>query len=135
MVIRFSINTFHEYLFVALFSLIVCSTACTKSADNGQGGPVIIVTSPSSNQQFTAGQNITVSASITHTSQIHEVKVRVRNNATGAEILEFKVDVNATSYDVSRSFIAQAGVVYKIEIEAEDYMGNESEKEFTIIVN
>jgi hypothetical protein len=43
--------------------------------------------------------------------------------------------VNATSYDVSRSFIAQAGVVYKIEIEAEDYMGNESEKEFTIVVN
>ena len=124
-----------KYLFVALVSLIICATSCTKSASTGQGGPVIIVTSPSSNQQFTAGQNITVSASITHTSPIHEVKVRVRNNTTGAEILEFKVDVNATSYDVSRSFIAQAGVVYKIEIEAEDYMGNESEKEFTIIVN
>lgn len=134
MVIRLSVTPSMKYLLVALVSLIVCSTSCTKSASNGQG-PVITVTSPSSNQQFTAGQSITVSASITHTSQIHEVKVRVRNNATGAEILEFKVDVNATSYDVSRSFVAQAGIVYKIEIEAEDFMGNESEKEFTIIGN
>lgn len=124
-----------KYLFVALVSLIVCSTSCTKGAGNGQGGPLIIVTSPASNQQFAAGQNVTISASITHSSPIHEVKVRVRNNATGAEILEFKVDVNATAYDVSRSFVAQAGIVYKIEIEAEDYMGNETEKEFTIIVN
>ena len=122
-----------KYL-AALLSLLICSTSCTKSANKGQG-PVITVTSPSSNQQFAAGQSITVSASITHTSEIHEVKVRVRNNATGAEIFEFKVDVNATSYDLSRTFVAQSGMVYKIEIEAEDNMGNESEKEFTIIVN
>lgn len=123
-----------KYLLVALAFLVVSTMSCSKS-NNAQSGPVITVTSPTSNQQFSAGQTITVSASIAHTSNIHEVKVRVRNNATGAEILEFKVDVNATSYVVSRTFVAQAGIVYKIEIEAEDFLGNETEQEFTIAVS
>jgi membrane-bound lytic murein transglycosylase MltF len=59
----------------------------------------------------------------------------VRNNANGNEILEFKVEPHGMSYDLSKSFTAQAGVVYKIEIEANDLSGVESEREFTVSVN
>ena len=114
--------------------LTIILGACTKNADNSQG-PVINVSTPSANQVFSAGQTITVTASITHSSQIHEVKIRVRNDGTGDEILEFKTDVNATSYSFSKSFIGQAGIVYKIEVEASDYAGNETEKEFRVSVN
>lgn len=121
-----------KYL-LSIFLAVSLLTSCTKNAGNGQG-PVINITSPAANQVFTSGQTITVTASITHSSQIHEVKVRVRDNATGDEILEFKTDVNNSSYTLSKSFIARGGIVYKIEVEASDYSGYETEKEFTVSV-
>lgn len=111
-------------------------SSCEKDSDNPQGrGPVITVTSPSANQTFQAGQSISVVASITHTATLHEVKLRVRNNANGNEILEFKTEPRSMTYDLSKSFTAQAGIVYKIRIEANDFSGVETEKEFTVSVN
>jgi len=65
-----------KYLLVALAFLVVSTISCSKN-NNAQTGPVITVTSPTSNQQFSASKTITVSDSIAHTTNIREVKLRV----------------------------------------------------------
>ena len=105
--------------------------SCKKDAGDSLA-PVISVSSPADLPVFTAGQTITISAAITDLQEVHAVHLYVRNKATSTELLHFEEHTNQSKYNLVKTFTAQAGVTYKIEIVANDQAENESRVELEV---
>lgn len=117
---------------ILLFTICVAYlTACKKDKGDTQE-PMIHVTSPAANQQFTAGQTVNVAATITDDDEINEVHLFVTNKSTGADVVHFANHVDVKSYDVHQSFTAGAGITYTVKFEATDHSGNHAQVEFEI---
>ncbi|MBE7171232.1 MAG: DUF4625 domain-containing protein [Williamsia sp.] len=105
--------------------------ACKKDAGD-TSTPVITLASPTDHQSFTAGQTVTISASIADDGELHQVHLYVNNKATGAEILHLEEHLDQKSYNLNKTFTAQAGITYKIEIQANDHAENEAKLELEV---
>ena len=111
-------------------AVLLCS--CTKDAGD-TSRPVIALTSPTDHQTFAAGQTVTISATITDNDELHEVHLYVRNKATGAEVLHLEEHTDLKTYNLLKTFAVQAGVTYKIELEANDHGDNEAKVEIEVV--
>jgi hypothetical protein len=60
------------------------------------------------------------------------VHLFVTNKTTGNEIVHYEQHEDLKSVDISKSFTAQAGITYKIKVEADDHNGNGTEKEIEV---
>jgi hypothetical protein len=109
-------------LFVIAIALI-CVVACKKDSGDTQK-PVIVLNSPTGNQQFPAFSTVTISGTIADNDEIHEVHVEVINMNTSTEIVHVHDHVDAKSYNINQVFTAQAATTYKIHVEADDHVGN-----------
>lgn len=118
-----------KILFVAIS--LACLAACTKDKGDSQE-PMIQVSSPTANQQFTAGQTVNVVATITDNNELHEVHLTVVNKTTSLEVVHFHNHVDVKSYNMNQSFVVGAGITYNIKVEAEDHAGNHAQAEFEI---
>jgi hypothetical protein len=118
-------------LFAALFICIALS-ACKKSDDTA---PVVTITAPTDGQSFTAGQTVHVIATISDNTEIHHVHCRVNNANTDQEILHFEDHIDQPTYNMDQTFTTQAGVTYKIEVEADDHSGNDTKKDISVSSN
>lgn len=116
--------------FILVFS-VACLAACKKDGGDSEK-PVINVTSPAANQQFTAGQTVNVVATITDNDELHEVHLTVVNKTPSAEVVHFHNHVDVKSYSMNESFVVAAGVTYNIKVEADDHAGNHSEIQFDV---
>jgi Bacterial Ig domain len=97
--------------------------SCSKVDDHV---PTITISSPRDNQTFSAGQMIPISISILDSSKIHLVHIRATNLLTYIEFIHLEQQVNVTTFHYDQSFIAEAGVNYTIEVEANNYNGNDT---------
>lgn len=120
--------------FVSLVCIAALFCSCKKDAGD-TASPAIAVTSPSNHQSFAAGQTVTVAATITDKDEVHEVHLYVTNKATNAEILHFEEHTDKPTYNLSKTFTVQAGVTYKIKIEASDHAENNSQVEIEVTGN
>lgn len=111
--------------------LAVAFIACKKDKGDSEK-PVITVTSPMANQQFSAGQVINIAATITDNDQLHEVSLSVVNKATSAELVHNHYHVDQKTFNLNDTHTAGAGITYKIKIEATDHSGNTSAVEFEV---
>ena len=111
--------------------VLVAFAACKKSSGDSTK-PVITVTSPAANAQFNAGQVITIQATISDDSELHEVSLEISNKGTGAVLVHNHYHVDLMTYNLSDTYTAGAGITYKIKIEAVDHSGNKSEVEFDV---
>jgi len=109
----------HFLFILALISLI----ACTKNGGDTEK-PVIILNTPTGNQQFTGGQVVNITGVVTDNDEIHHVHVIVTNKTNSAEILHSEDHADSKTYNINKSFTAQSGITYKIHIEADDHAGN-----------
>src|SRR5688572_21036256 len=110
---------------------LVTFAACKKSSGDSTK-PMINVTSPAANAQFNAGQVITIQATITDDSELHEVSLEISNKGTGAILVHNHYHVDLMTYSLNDTYTAGAGITYKIKIEAADHSGNRSEAEFDV---
>lgn len=104
---------------------------CSKSSNTGDGSPsqnnlpdrtspVITILTPSNNQIFSAGQIIQVSASAMDNVKVTELHIHVLNKTTGILLRDIHSYPDAPSGGVQDSFPAQAGLVYLVQIIAND---------------
>jgi hypothetical protein len=117
--------------FLILAFSIACLAACKKDKGDSEK-PMINVTSPNANQQFTAGQTVNIVATVTDNDELHEVHLFVTNKTTSAEIVHSANHVDVQSFNLNESFVAAAGTTYQIKIEADDHVGNHSEIQFDV---
>jgi Bacterial Ig domain len=123
---------YYLYL-VAFFSLTACSK--NNSRANDTQPPVITITSPVSNQVFTAGATVSINGNMTDNARISEVHVHVYNNSSGALLIDIHRNPAAADYTLNESFIAQSGIQYKIQVIAKDNSANEGHATVEISVN
>ena len=119
-----------KILYTACIAAFLCS--CKKDAGD-TSRPVIALSSPTDHQTFTAGQTVTISATITDNDELHEVHLYVRNKATGTEVLHLEEHTDMKAYNLLKTFTAQAGITYKIELEANDHGDNEAKVELEVV--
>ncbi len=110
-----------KQILVAL--ILVSFTCCSKDSGDTQK-PVLVLNTPTGNQQFPGGTVVTISGNAQDNDELHEVHVTVINKNSDLEILHVHQHVDAKTYNFNETFTAQAGVTYKIEIEADDHVGN-----------
>ena len=116
------------FFFLAAMALMI---GCKKSSGDVTR-PVVQITSPTPNQQFSAFSSVTISGSIADEGLINEVQVTVVNKNTGGEVLRVQHTVGATSYNVNEVFTVQAATTYKIHVEADDGAGNNTVVEMEV---
>jgi len=108
-----------------LFVLISVAflAGCSKSGGDTTK-PVVILNTPTGNQEFAAFSTVTISGSIADDDEIHEVHIIVTNVTNSSEVLHVHTHVDAKSYNINEVFTAQAATTYKIHVEADDHVGN-----------
>ena len=106
-------------------------TACSKK---DEVAPTISITSPLENQVFTAGQTITIRATVTDNESLHMVHVIAVDN-TGGHWVHSEDHIDGKSFDVVKTFVANAGKNYTISIDATDHDDNIATKEISISSN
>lgn len=97
--------------------------------------PVITLASPQENQVFTAGQTVTVKATITDNEGIHMVHLIVLDKSNNGHMVHFEDHFDGKTYELEKTFPALAGKSFSIEIDATDHNENVTKKELTISVN
>jgi len=109
-------------ILVLIFALS-CLLACKKDSGDMQK-PVIVVNTPTPNQQFPAFSSVTISGTVADENLIHQVHIEVINKNNSTAVLHVVENVGAKSYNINQVFTAQSGITYKIHIEAQDQVGN-----------
>jgi len=104
----------------AIISLI-CLTCCSKKPDAGdKTPPVITITSPLNNQHFSAGQTISTFATAADDTKVTELHIHVIDKTTGALLRDIHSYPDEASGTVQDSFMADAGIIYFIQVIAKD---------------
>ncbi|PZR24584.1 MAG: hypothetical protein DI535_21660 [Citrobacter freundii] len=123
----------------SLSAIILCFLAGSCSKDSGGSNdkqpPVITIATPAANQQFTGGQTIAITGTVTDNEKIAELHVHISNVATGALLIDIHRYPASSDYALSESFQAQAGIQYKIQVIAKDNSANEGRSSVEISAN
>ena len=117
-------------ILVLIFALT--SLAACKKNGGDTLKPLIQISTPTPNQQFSAFSTVTISGTITDDDEIHEVHVEVVNKNNSTAVIHFMEHVDAKTYNIHQVFVVQAGITYKIHVEAHDHVGNISTVEMEV---
>lgn len=119
---------------IILFFLIA---GCSKDqgGSNDKQPPVVTIATPAANQQFTAGQTIGITGTVTDNEKIAELHVHISNVETGALLIDIHRYPATSNYALSESFQSQAGIQYKIQVIAKDNSANEGRSSVEISTN
>ena len=98
-------------------------TSCKK---DGGSKPIVTITSPTSQQTFTPGETVNITAKLEDDGDLHSIMLMVTNKNGGTNIMHFEEHKDVKTYDLSQSFTAQAGGIYLIEVSGEDHGGNKT---------
>ena len=118
---------------LALFFIAGCQKNHETPPDAEK--PVIVVSSPTASQVISAAQPVTISAHITDNSKVEEVHLEIINTVTNVTFTHEHFAPGSASYDLLRTITLPSAGNYKIRIEAEDTLRNDSEVEITITAN
>lgn len=122
--------------FAFLFALFFAA-GCQKNHETPPDTekPVIVVSSPTASQVISVAQPVAISAHITDNSKIEEVHLEIINTVTNVTFTHEHFAPGSASYDLLRTITLPLAGSYKIRIEAEDTLRNDSEVEIRITAN
>ena len=120
-----------------LLILLVLFTCCSKrpKADKDYDPPVIILTTPTNNQVFTAGQDMMISGLVTDNKYILQLHIEITNLITAEAYLHVHIHPASNVFNFNQSFTVQAGISYKIRVIADDPSANSSAKVIEVFCN
>ena len=121
------------WIIICFIGVVSCSKNSGSSSDKET--PVIQLVSPTNNQVFNPGDNISITGTITDNDHIAELHVHISNNSTGQLLVDIHRYPGAATYALNESFTAQAGIPYKIQIIAVDKSANQKNETVTVITN
>ena len=110
-----------KQILVAVCVLVLFS--CSKNGGDTEK-PVLVLNTPTGNQTFPGGTVVTISGMASDNDELHEVHIYVINKNSDTEILHFHEHADEKKYNFNQTFTAQAGITYKIEVQADDHVGN-----------
>jgi short-subunit dehydrogenase len=111
--------------------IVLFITDCTKK---DEVAPVITIQSPVENQVFSAGQTITIKATVTDNESLHMVHVIAIDN-TGGHWVHSEDHVDGKSFEIVKTFVTNAGKNYTISIDATDHDENTATKQINVSSN
>jgi hypothetical protein len=125
-----------RFVIISILAASIIS-GCSKNttAEKDTVLPVIILVTPVSGQNFTAGQTIQISGNITDNKYVAEVHIHVTNTNTGALLMDVHLYPGSNSTTFNQSITATAGVNYKIQIIAKDRAVNEASVSVDVTCN
>src|ERR1700752_3563018 len=88
---------------------LTCLVACKKDSGDMQK-PIIVLSTPTANQQFPAFSSVTISGTVADENLIHQVHVEVINKNNSTAVLHIVENVGAQSYNFNQVFTAQSGI-------------------------
>ena len=106
--------------FIPYLLLILASCSKDPASQKDSDAPVITVNTPTNNQVYNSGQNIMITGQVTDNKFINQIHVVISNLGSGLEYLHVHIHPNSSSFTFSQSYTAQAGILYKIEVIADD---------------
>jgi hypothetical protein len=114
--------------------LLCIATGCSKNRSNpdDRSAPTIIKISPADNQSFPAGQPVNINMQIDDENKLFVVHVHISDNNTGQILYDIHRYPDSGHYDLAESFIAKAGIAYKVQVIARDTGGNETVLSFSV---
>lgn len=120
-----------------ILCLLIAAASCSKNSDasSDKETPVIQLVSPTNNQVFNPGDNISITGTVTDNDHIAELHVHISNNNTGQLLVDIHRYPDAATYTLNESFIAQTGIPYKIQVIAVDKSANQKNETVTVITN
>jgi hypothetical protein len=122
--------------FLGIF-LLIAAIACNKknTTENDKQAPLITIATPTNNQQFTGGQSIGITGTITDNSYIAEVHIHVSNASTGSLLMDVHLYPASDTINFSQILNASAGINYKITVTAKDKAVNEESSSVNVSAN
>lgn len=135
-----------------LFGIVVIMMYCSKGgdpADDGSGGshvvtpsdiipPVITIATPTANQVFSNGSNITISGRITDDLGLYRGTIKLVNDATGFSIVNQPYEIHGLlqyNYTLSQVITVQAATDFTVTVTFEDHGNNITSQTAKIRVN
>ena len=121
----------------SFLTVLILAVACSKNTttDKDTELPVIIIISPLNNQNFTNGQTVTISGSITDNKIIAEVHIHITDVVTAIKYLDVHLFPTSGYTSFSQNFTVSAGINYKIQVIATDRSVNQSTSSVQISCN
>lgn len=122
---------------VLMVTLLIISLAgCSKDSNsNDKQAPVVTISTPVSNQRFNAGQTVSITGTVTDNEKLSELHVHISNTDDGALLVDIHRYPSASTYSLSETFLAQAGINYRIQVIAKDNSANEGRASVEISTN
>jgi hypothetical protein len=120
-------------LLTTLFLLFGCKKENAGEADTEL--PVVVINSPSNNQVFSVGEQVTIKATITDNKKLEEIHMELTNTTTGTFITHEHYAPDGVSYMLNKTFTAQLSGTYRIKVEAHDLKGNIAQSFVNISAN
>jgi hypothetical protein len=121
--------------FLTFAFVVLVFIGCSKNDSTPVNkAPVVTLTSPKNNEVFDPGQPIVISATITDDGDLGEIHIHVHNADTNAELIHEHEMPTTQTFTLNKSFVAEAGLKYAIEIEADDLAGHVTTVDVTVSV-
>lgn len=114
---------------VSLFLLVA---SCKKEKNEA---PVLTITSPTVNQNFTTGATVNITGTATDDKALHEASVLVIASTTDTILKEYPTVHSEASYTFSYSVTATNTETYQVQVIFADHDGAETKKDVTFTVN
>lgn len=93
------------------------------------------LTSPRDGQQFSPGQSVSITGTITADQRLEKVRLVVTNRVNGAEVLRVERYLDANTYNLSEAFTVEASQRYIMKLEAWDQYSNKAETQLGVVCN
>ena len=107
-------------IFACIGAILLLGCSKKSTAEKDTVYPVITFTTPTNGQNFTPGQAIQISGSITDDKFIAEVHIHVTNINTGALLMDVHLYPNGSATTFNQSIAAVAGINYRIQVIAKE---------------
>lgn len=120
--------------FLLLSFIVTLCFACNKNDTPVNKAPAVTLNSPKNNEVFDAGQPIVINATISDDGDLGEIHIHVHNADTDEELIHEHETPTTQTFTVNKSFVAEAGLKYSIEIEADDLAGHVTSVEVKVSV-
>jgi hypothetical protein len=105
--------------------IVLLLFGCSKSSGDTQK-PVVVLMTPTGGQQFSAGTVVQITGTVTDNDEIHMVHVIVTDLTHDVEVHHLMYHADAPSYNFDETFTVSAATTYKIHVEADDHVGNDT---------
>jgi hypothetical protein len=122
-------------LILSLLSILFAGCSKNEGGSRDKQAPVVTLSSPTTGQQFSAGQTVQITGTVTDDAKIAELHVHISNMETGALLVDIHRYPSASAYTLAESFQVQAGIHYRIQVIAKDNSANEGRATVEISTN